>query len=82
MLYLLLFFQTLHVSIKPIILACLLIKKLKIQGKNVIFRDLKNDIKCNYKLHRLVILGGVSCNTKGVVCNLKLKIKKIYDASS
>jgi hypothetical protein len=31
----------------------------------------------NYKLHRLVMLGCVSFNINGVVCNLKLKILKI-----
>jgi hypothetical protein len=56
--------------IKPTIM-CLFIQKLKNPGKNVILRDFTNDIK--YKLHRLVILDGVSFNTDGVVCKLKLK---------
>jgi hypothetical protein len=34
----------------------------------------QNDIKC--KLHRLLILSGVSFNIKGVVYNLKFKIHK------
>jgi hypothetical protein len=46
---------------------------LKIQDKHVILRDLKNDIK--YKLHRLVILGGVSFKINGLVHNPKVKTK-------
>jgi hypothetical protein len=68
-------FQTLHVSMKPIIIRCLFIQKLRIEGKNVILRDLTSDMK--YKLPRLVILDGVSFNTNCVVYNLKRKILKI-----